>query len=935
MPSHAETIEITDELQSINLKDVALYARTPGNMQLSQIRNDNLTWQNHYAIAPLAESQSLWGKVSFRYARQEVARYTFMLRNSNLDYVDVFVVDHRGRIKLSVSTGANRPFTSRPINYRDFAIPFELSYGERFDIYYRIKDDGPLVFSAEFWKSTALIERVQANITFIGAFTGALIILACYFLVTYLLLHSTMRFWFATANLVFLFLFLNIEGIIGQITGLTRYVLPFTLILLAAAVFCAAKISNKMLSGVPSYWRRVSYFTALSFLAIVLVNQTYWQIVMAAGLGGAILLLQLVLSVVYRNRYSSLPNRVFIAGWATISLVSLMHVSLFLTGTTLETSDNLLLSLLLMAGILMIAVAVEAHEKVLIRSEYEQQKSTIQSLQQFYDFFRNSAEGLYSTTPDGQLISVNPAMCSIFGFSDENELMSSITNAAQFYANGDERELVIGKLLQEGVVNSKEIKGIRKDGTEFWFSMSVQMREEQGQKLLFGSIVDITERKQSDISLQYMATHDSLTGVYNRRHFEAKLIDYLSESESADFELTLLYLDLDQFKTVNDSCGHKAGDVLIKELAQQLNDVVMNRGMLGRMGGDEFCVMLQGENAASGMIIANQLLNVVREYRFIWDNRIFTLGVSIGLVEYHQDVHNAEQLMSMADSACYLAKEQGRDQIHVYSREDARVQEYEADLASISLINEALEENRFELFYQHYQPLQQMKQGYHYELLLRIRKDNGEIVPPASFLPAAERYNLSAKIDRWVLENYLRWLSERPEHLESLSMANVNLSGVSMADNDLKLFFLNAFEKFEIPYHKICFEITESMAIVKMRETLEFINTFHELGCKFALDDFGVGFSSYEHLKKLPVDYVKIDGSFVKDILVDPIDLAMVGSMKDVAQAMGIQTVAEYVETPEIMTQLGKMGVDYAQGYGVSMPVSLYEFNEQNTIEKS
>ncbi|XOV79923.1 MAG: EAL domain-containing protein [Aestuariibacter sp.] len=932
--ANVNVIAIDDELQFSDLQGNAQYVRTPANLQLSQIRTQPLQWQNYVDIAPLNETESLWGKASFRYSRQEVARYTFLIRNGNLDFVDVFIVDHRGRIKLSVSTGASRPFASRPINYRDFAIPFELSYGERFDIYFRIKDEGPLVFSAEFWKSTALIEKVQGNITLIGAFTGALVILACYFLVTYLMLHSAMRFWFATANLVFLFLFLNIEGILGQFTGFTRYMLPFTLILLSAAVFCSTKISNKMLVGVPTYWRRVNYIAAFGFLGIVLVNQAYWQIVMAAGLGGAILLLQLVLSIVYRNPFSSLPNRVFIAGWATISLVSLLHVSLFLTGTTLETADNLLLNLVLMTGILMIAVAIEAHEKILISSQYEQQKSTIENLQQFYDFFRNSAEGLYSTTPDGRLISVNPAMCTIFGYKDEDDLISNIENAAQFYADSDERELVIGQLLQQGSVSGKEVKGLRKDGTEFWFSMSVQMREDNGNKLLFGSIVDITKRKQSDISLRYMATHDSLTGVYNRRHFEAKLIDYLSKKDEDDFELTLLYLDLDQFKTVNDSCGHKAGDVLIKQLAQRLNDVVAHRGMLGRMGGDEFSVMLSSEHAASGMVIAHQLLNVVRDYRFVWDNRIFTLGVSIGLVEYHADIHNAEQLMSMADSACYLAKQQGRDQIHVYSREDARVQEYEADLDSISLINDALEHHHFVLYYQHYNPLQKMKQGYHYEILLRIQKDNGELIPPIAFLPAAERYNLSARIDRWVLESYLRWLAENPAHLTNLTMANINLSGVSLADGDLKLFFLNAFEKYAIPYHKICFEITESMAIVKLHETLEFINTFHDLGCKFALDDFGIGFSSYEHLKKLPVDYVKIDGSFVKDILVDPIDMAMVGSMKDVAQAMGIETVAEYVESAEIMTELGKIGVDYAQGYGVSKPAPLAAFSEQNTIEK-
>ena len=254
------------------------------------------------------------------------------------------------------------------------------------------------------------------------------------------------------------------------------------------------------------------------------------------------------------------------------------------------------------------------------------------------------------------------------------------------------------------------------------------------------------------------------------------------------------------------------------------------------------------------------------------------------------------------------------------------MQRFEADLDSVTMINKALEQNQFVLFYQHYQPLHKVKDGHHYEILLRIQQDDGELVPPAAFLPAAERHNLSGRIDKWVVENFFGWLAQNPKHLKNLVTANVNLSGLSMGNDDLKRYILSAFEKFNVPYDKICFEITESQAIVKMEETLAFINTFRKLGCKFALDDFGIGFSSYEHLKQLPVDYVKIDGSFVKDILADPIDMAMVCSMKDVAKAMGIRTVAESVESTEIMVELGKIGVDYALGYGLATPKLLGEF---------
>jgi diguanylate cyclase (GGDEF)-like protein/PAS domain S-box-containing protein len=557
-----------------------------------------------------------------------------------------------------------------------------------------------------------------------------------------------------------------------------------------------------------------------------------------------------------------------------------------------------------------------------------QQQLAIKDLQHFYDLFRNSAEGLYTSSLDGQLISVNPAMCILFGYIDETEMLREVNNADQFYANPQDRAIMLGEIHKSGKVIGKEIKGIRKDGSEFWFSISGQIKREHEKQYLFGSISDVTDRKQSNISLEYLATHDSLTGVYNRREFERRLQSGLLKAQNKNSDLTLLYMDLDQFKVVNDTCGHKAGDLLIKQLSQKLDAVVMEKGILARLGGDEFGVLLEGDNAQMAYLLANKLLNAVQEFRFIWENRIFTLGISIGQVPWQPNINSPEQLLSMADAACYLAKERGRNQVHTYSAEDEHMQRYESEMSWVSHINHALENDSFELYYQHYQALSKHIKGHHYEILLRMRDQEGRIVLPGTFLPAAERYNLTAQIDRWVVENYFRWLADNPQHNAELTRVNINLSGHSLADKELKLFVLNAFEKHKIPYKKVCFEITESMAILKMDETLEFINTFHKLGCLFALDDFGSGFSSYSYLKNLPVDQVKINGSFVKDILVDPVNMAMVNSIKDVAKAMGMETVAEFVESTEIMVELGKMGVDFAQGYGVAKPHALADFTQ-------
>jgi EAL domain-containing protein (putative c-di-GMP-specific phosphodiesterase class I) len=314
----------------------------------------------------------------------------------------------------------------------------------------------------------------------------------------------------------------------------------------------------------------------------------------------------------------------------------------------------------------------------------------------------------------------------------------------------------------------------------------------------------------------------------------------------------------------------------------------------------------------------------------MWENKVFSLGLSIGLVERTDKIDSPEQMMSMADAACYIAKEQGRNQIHRYSSDDVSTRRYENELNWLAYINEALDNDNFRLHYQHYQPLREAPEGHRYEILVRMQTEDKGLVPPGAFLPAAERYSLGAKIDRWVIHNYFEWLSINPEHANKLHKCNINLCGQSLADRDFKMFVLNAFEKFSIPYKKICFEITEGMAIIKLEETLEFIKTFKQLGCTFALDDFGSGFSSYGYLKRLPVQYVKIDGAFVRDLITDPIDSAMVRSINDVAKAMGMETVAEFVENAEVRVQLGKMGVDYAQGYGIAMPSPLLEFKAFN-----
>lgn len=926
--SNASTAQvvITKNDQHTDLFKQIVWRVTDKNAQLSDIQHLQ-NWQADYSPTSIKPNQSLWGKINISFNQPDEENYFLTVGNPQLDYVGVFLLDEKDRILGSYLMGGNRDYSKRPIRHRLFIAPIN-SQQQNITIYLRVNDDGPLVFPVFLDKQSNMIESEQLMMAMIGFISGGLALLACYFLMTYIFMRSPVRFWFALFTSAFLLLFLNSSGLLGQLTGITVYIANLNSALLGLMLLTAAKVTFAILERVPTVWRYCFY--AFGFITVGMAfsansgQQVYFGTLTSAFSG----LFIIVLAYFYHKKDKKVANSVCILGLACIAFSGLAQTSLFLSGIPVSQYLFLWLAMAISLGILFIALAIEAHERVLTYRHNMLQQITINDLQHFYELFRNSTEGLYTSRVDGQLISANPAMCSLFGYADEADILTEDRNTSQLYANPQDRQVLLGEIHKNGRVTGKEVRGIRKDGSEFWFSISAQLKRENDQEYLFGSISDITERKQSNISLEYLATHDSLTGVYNRREFERRLQIGLLNAQHQFSDLTLLYMDLDQFKVVNDTCGHKAGDLLIKQLAQKLDAVIVEKGILARLGGDEFGVLLEGDNAQMAYLLANKLLNTVQEFRFVWEKHIFTLGISIGHVPWQENITTPEQLLSMADSACYLAKERGRNQVHTYSTDDHHMLRFESEMAWVSHINHALQHSKFELFYQHYQSLGQKSTGHHYEILLRMQDQKGELVSPGEFLPAAERYNLTALIDRWVVENYFCWLAKNPQHRDQLERVSINLSGHSLADKELKLFVLNAFEKYKIPYRKVCFEITESMAILRMDETLEFINTFHKLGCLFALDDFGSGFSSYNYLKNLPVDQVKIDGSFVKDILVDPIDMAMVNSINDIAKAMGIETVAEFVESTEIMIELGKMGVDYAQGYGVAKPQALINFTE-------
>jgi len=463
---------------------------------------------------------------------------------------------------------------------------------------------------------------------------------------------------------------------------------------------------------------------------------------------------------------------------------------------------------------------------------------------------------------------------------------------------------------------------IRRDGNELYIeSTASPIRDGKG-NVTGGVLVfhDVSESRELNRRLSYHASHDILTGLVNRREFESRLERALKSAKARETSYAVCYLDLDQFKIVNDSCGHSAGDALLGQLGALLKSKIRWRDTLSRLGGDEFGVLLESCSLEEAMQTAETLRMAIGEYKFMWDERSFRLGVSIGVVPITADNEDVAALLSAADSACAAAKEAGRNRIHSFQENDIDLMRRRREMQWAARINNALEENRFELFRQTIQPLQAEEQGAHYEILLRMRDESGGIISPGLFIEAAERYGITPGIDRWVIRSAFRWLVSEADERERLALCSINLSGQSLGDDKFLPFVVDQFQMSGLDATKICFEITETAAIASYSQANRFINALKELGCKFALDDFGTGLSSFGYLKHFPVDFLKIDGSFVKEILHDPIDREMVRSINEIGHLTGKQTIAEFAENEEIITMLRGMGVDYAQGYGVSEP---------------
>jgi diguanylate cyclase (GGDEF)-like protein/PAS domain S-box-containing protein len=566
----------------------------------------------------------------------------------------------------------------------------------------------------------------------------------------------------------------------------------------------------------------------------------------------------------------------------------------------------------------MMATLVERQDA--LYKEKEQALITLESI----------ADGVITTDINGQVLYLNPVAERLTGWHTEEVKDHALDEIFILFDEQTHKkeENPIMRCLELGWMQgmSQHCMLRPKFGNEIFVEDSVApIRDNNG--VITGTVMvfhDVTEARNMANKISYQATHDSLTGLINRADFERYLMDILERIDEKT-EHALCYLDLDQFKVINDTCGHMAGDQLLQNISELMSlRIRKTEDTLARLGGDEFVLLLENCSLEQASKIAQNLCDAIQEYRFVWQDKPFTIGISIGVVALNINSHDFQDVLSKADTACYMAKEQGRNRVHTYLVDDEELMQRQSEMKVVSSITEAYENDLFHIFYQPIVPIEHPERmTEHYEILLRMQDKNGDWLPPGFFLPAAERYNLVHKVDRWVVRTTLSWLARNQKHLAQLKCCAINLSGMSLNDELLFDFIAKQFKLTEVPPEKICFEITETAAITNLARAIGFINRLRDLGCKSALDDFGSGMSSFAYLKNFPIDYLKIDGMFVKDIINDPIDNAMVKSINDIGHVLGLQTIAEFVEDEEIFQRLKELGIDEAQGYHIAKPQNI------------
>jgi diguanylate cyclase len=546
----------------------------------------------------------------------------------------------------------------------------------------------------------------------------------------------------------------------------------------------------------------------------------------------------------------------------------------------------------------------------------------LESENRFRVLSESSPVGIFSTDQQGKCTYTNQRWQEIF----DMDLETSLGDGWQIGLHPDDLEDVFTTWKANALLSKEfymEFRTKNKNGLIRHVHSKANPIIDPENKIsgFVGTVEDVTEQRRLISEVNYRATHDALTGLINRTEFELRLQKLLHKSYEDKSEHALMFIDLDQFKIVNDTCGHSVGDQVLQQVSKLLNEVVRTRDTLARLGGDEFAIILEHCSTDQAHRVAQEICEKMDNFRFLHDLHRFRIGTSIGLVSIDNRWVNTESLIQAADNSCYAAKEAGRNRVHVWFDTDQAIQLRRSEMEWTSRIESALDEHRFELFAQRIYDLKAVEQGLHVEVLLRMKDTDGAIISPRVFMLVAERFHLATRIDRWVLRSAITWLKDNQAEASTINMLSINFSGQSIGDSNFHRQAIGILtEAGNVLCSKLCIEITETAAITNLSDASLFIEQLHGLGIKVALDDFGAGVSSFGYLKQLGIDILKIDGQFIRDIVDDPLHAAAVRCFVDVANLIGLKTVAEFVDKPEVLARVKELGIDYSQGFLMHTP---------------
>jgi diguanylate cyclase (GGDEF)-like protein/PAS domain S-box-containing protein len=548
--------------------------------------------------------------------------------------------------------------------------------------------------------------------------------------------------------------------------------------------------------------------------------------------------------------------------------------------------------------------------------EFEREKAQVT--------LKSIADGVITTDVYGHIEYMNPMASTITGWQLAAAKGLEIKTVYHPVSDSDVLQVLnpVTECLRTGEsVMFANIRLLsRQDGKEFAIRDSASpIRNREAEIIGVVLIIhDVTHIRDMSQQLAFQASHDAHTGLLNRRAFEQRVLRALEDSHKHGVKHVLCYMDLDQFKIINDTCGHIAGDMMLVQIAHTMQSFVRDGDTIARLGGDEFGLLLENCPLERGVEIAEEVRESIASFRFVWQEKMFEIGISIGMVTLEQHSGDLTEVLSKADSACFIAKDKGRNCVYIYREEERGLSYQHREMHWAHEIQRAFQENHFCLYTQDIMPLNG-NTDHHCEILIRINSGN-ELVPPMAFIPAAERYSLMQKIDRWVIQKTLNKLQQLQQQGALDRIYSINLSGSSIADAGFCHFLLSALAEYNVSCSNICFEITETTAISNMTNAIKLISSVREHGCHFALDDFGCGLSSFSYLKNFPVQYLKIDGSFVRDVHKDRINYSMVEAINNIGHVMGLKTIAEFVESPPILHKVEEIGLDYAQGNLIGVP---------------